>query len=817
MDTDRNLRFAVEALKAQLITAEQFVEACKLWSERGDRSMADLLADRGWLTPNARGHVDRIIGDIKNEDGLTAAFLAPRADDGISAPKHAAAAMASQAPTALAERSVPRPPPSPFDSRYARQTIHAVGGMGRIWLARDTQLNRDVALKELRPEVADDSALKSRFLREARITGQLEHPGIVPVYEVAWELDTHQPYYTMRFVRGRTLNEAAKEFHRRRFEGRADPLELVSLLSAFAAVCNTIAYAHSHRIIHRDLKGENVLLGAFGEVVVLDWGLAKSLDTPDDVQGPSILDQLGDVDNTVQGDVIGTPGFMAPEQAEGRLDRIDHRTDIFGLGAMLYEVLTGQAPFTGGDTLAVIVKAQRAEPPPPRTIWPQVPPALETACLRALAKEPTDRYQSAAELAQAVHTWQEVQRRQAEDALQRQTEILQSILNSMGEGVVVADEAGKLLLINHAAERILGRQPVGAALQESRLRVDLYLPDMVTPCPPEQRPLSRAVRGEIIDDVELYVRVPGKAGGTWMSASGRPLKDNAGQVKGGLVVVRDISERKRAEEELRRSRERFELAVRGSQDGLWDWDLQTDEVYYSPRWKSIIGYEDDEIAHHINEWEVRLHPDERERVVAANVAHINGATPYYEYEYRLRHKDGSYRWILARGVALRDAKGKAYRMAGSHVDVTARKQAERALQESEERYDRIIAVLQVGIVVIDATGTIAACNPSAERILGLSAEQIKGRSLLDAPWQAIHEDGSPFPQESFPALAALRTGRPCGNAVMGIARPDGVVTWIASNAQPLFHANEPAPYAVVTSLEDITACMQTARVADDSR
>src|SRR5262249_47740222 len=149
----------------------------------------------------------------------------------------------------------------------------------------------------------------------------------------------------------------------------------------------------------------------------------------------SIAVQLDDVAKTVSGDVIGTPGFMAPEQAEGQLDRIDQRTDIFGLGAMLYEVLTGQAPFTGGDTLAGVIKTHRAQAPPPRAIWPQVPPALEAACLRALAKDPADRYQSAAELAQAVHTWQEVQRRQAEEALQRQTAILQSILNSMGEGV----------------------------------------------------------------------------------------------------------------------------------------------------------------------------------------------------------------------------------------------------------------------------------------------------------------------------------------------------------------------------------------------
>src|SRR5436189_4016801 len=135
-------------------------------------------------------------------------------------------------------------------------------------------------------------------------------------------------------------------------------------------------------------------------------------------------------------------------------------------------------------------------------------------------------------------------------------------------------------------------------------------------------------------------------------------------------------QRRQAEEELLRSQERFELAVRGSQDGLWDWDPRTGEIYYSPRWKSILGYEDHEIAQRIEEWEQRLHPEDRERVLAANRAHIEGATPHYECEYRLRHKNGTYRWILARGVALRNAAGTAYRVAGSHVDITERKQAE---------------------------------------------------------------------------------------------------------------------------------------------
>jgi PAS domain S-box-containing protein len=230
------------------------------------------------------------------------------------------------------------------------------------------------------------------------------------------------------------------------------------------------------------------------------------------------------------------------------------------------------------------------------------------------------------------------------------------------------------------------------------------------------------------------------------------------------VVFRNITERKRVEEELLRSRERFELAVRGSQDGLWDWDLHTGDVYYSPRWKGILGYEDREIAHRIEEWERRLHPDEREQVIAANEAHAKGMTPHYEYEYRLRHKDGSYRWILARGVALRDAAGKAYRMAGSHVDITDRKQAEEeregllmrereartqaeaavrvaeeareALRVSEEQY-RSLADLLPGVVwTARPEGAIDYANQFWTKFTGMTLEQTQGSGWA----AALHPD-----------------------------------------------------------------------------
>jgi PAS domain S-box-containing protein len=166
----------------------------------------------------------------------------------------------------------------------------------------------------------------------------------------------------------------------------------------------------------------------------------------------------------------------------------------------------------------------------------------------------------------------------------------------------------------------------------------------------------------------------------------------------------EVEQRVRIERELSKSRERFELAVHGSQDGLWDWDLETNEVYYSPRWKSMLGYEDHEISNRLEEWERRLHPEERAQVLAANYAHIAGSTPHYESEFRLQHKDGSYRWILSRGVALYDGHGKAYRMAGSHADLTERKQMEAALRQANDRLDLAVRGSSVAIWENDLAG-----------------------------------------------------------------------------------------------------------------
>jgi WD40 repeat protein len=290
------------------------------------------------------------------------------------------------------------------------------GGIGRVLLAFDEDLGREVALKELLAEPRTEGAATdgtttaseskrsadaaARLLREARVTGQLEHPNIVPVYELGCNAGGNL-YYTMKMVRGRTLTAALAE--RRRLDDR------LRLLGHFVDLCQAIAYAHSRGVIHRDIKPENVMLGEFGETVVLDWGLAKARGA-EDIRGSKMereIQLLQDAasGHTVDGTAIGTPAYMSPEQAEGRLDAIDERSDVWSLGAVLYEILTGRPPYTGATAYEVLKQALSQPVPPLTETCPQAPLELAAVCRRALQRDPDYRYQSARELAAEVEAY----------------------------------------------------------------------------------------------------------------------------------------------------------------------------------------------------------------------------------------------------------------------------------------------------------------------------------------------------------------------------------------------------------------------------
>jgi serine/threonine protein kinase len=284
------------------------------------------------------------------------------------------------------------------------------GGISRVYVAHDEELNREVALKQLRRRYADEPRSRSLFLFEAEVTAGLEHPGVVPVYGLGQHADG-RAFFTMRLIRGESLKEAVKRFHRPEGPAEGWASGLRRLLDRLVDACYTVAYAHRRGIIHRDLTPGNIMLGQHGETLVIDWGLAKSLGRPapgdegDSRSSDPWPVSARDLAATRVGQTVGTTWYMSPEQASGRPDELGPATDIYALGATLYMCLTGRAPFEGSDEDAVQKQVQQGAFPRPRQIYRRIAPTLEAICLKAMAMEPEARYASPLDLGDDIARW----------------------------------------------------------------------------------------------------------------------------------------------------------------------------------------------------------------------------------------------------------------------------------------------------------------------------------------------------------------------------------------------------------------------------
>ena len=290
----------------------------------------------------------------------------------------------------------------------------------------------------------------------------------------------------------------------------------------------------------------------------------------------------------------------------------------------------------------------------------------------------------------------------------------------------------------------------------------------------------------------------------WFRGSGDPIYADDGTFKGYRGVSQDITLSHTAEEALRESERRWIMAMEAAGHGVWDWNGRTDKLYYSHRWKQMLGYADAEIGDTLAEWQDRVHPDDVVAALAELERHERGDTPLYRSEHRVRCKDGTYKWLLDLGtVTERDAAGKALRMIGTHTDLTWQHEIRDKLEESEEVYRSLVSALSEGVLIVDANGRVQGCNPSAERILGLSQEGILADGML-REGRTLYPDGLPYPPELLPSARTLATGVSCQGVILGRFRPNGDVVWLEMNSEPLRHAVSHRLMGAVVSFTDVT-------------
>ncbi len=420
---DLNLLLGILALQMDFINRDQLIAAMHAWVLDKSKSLGDVLVAQGVLAPKRLTLLESLVEEHLHQHGNDAGrSLAAVGASGVaqaalaqvddSSVRETLSILLGEPSACLepgAEKTTAYQPVTVLGLRYRALRPHAQGGLGEVFVARDEELHREVALKQILRRFAHDPVSRARFVLEAEVTGNLEHPGVVPVYGFG-QYEDGRPYYAMRFVQGESLRAAIRHYHRTEQAGTGHgSLAFRKLLASFVAVCQTIHYAHSRGVLHRDLKPDNVMLGRYGETLVVDWGLAKPLDRPTADAERSLADQLlrpasSGEPQTITGSALGTPAYMSPEQAAGRLDQLTTATDIYSLGATLYCLLTDRAPFEG-ETAEVLPRVQEGEFPPPRAVNRHVPAALEAICLRAMALRPRERYRSARDLAEDVEHW----------------------------------------------------------------------------------------------------------------------------------------------------------------------------------------------------------------------------------------------------------------------------------------------------------------------------------------------------------------------------------------------------------------------------
>ncbi len=372
--------------------------------------MSEITPLRGRLAPILGDRLDALWGRFREDepDGDATLFVARLRRDGhLTDDEVCEVFLRGEVTITLSDATSGAASEKPASTRYTELSRLGAGAMGEVVLATDPELRRQVALKRLHPHLTRDPALIRRFRTEAQITAQLDHPAIMPVFSFEVEADGTLAY-AMKLIRGRTLDDVLHEARVAHQEGALpDGLSLRARLEIFLAVCDAMAYAHARGVIHRDLKPENIMVGAFHEVTVMDWGIAKLASNPDDPASSLDAGAGGPGDRTRVGVAIGTPCYMSPEQAQGQNPTLDARSDQYALGLMLHEIVSLRRANMAEDVRVIVRRAQQGtrDALRPYSKLETVPRELRAIIGKACAKRPDDRYADVSALADDVRRY----------------------------------------------------------------------------------------------------------------------------------------------------------------------------------------------------------------------------------------------------------------------------------------------------------------------------------------------------------------------------------------------------------------------------
>ena len=414
--SDKNLLFALIAQHNGYITMEQFFEAAAVWNREPKRDLGEVLVEKKFLDEVERFNIQGIVEDrLRRQGGVdnTLSFIIESGSvpQGDSLPEDWKSKI--EAITQVIRDKTPPNPPN-FGApetdlgthRYIIRNTLGHGGQGYVWEAIDTELNRKVAIKNIVPSLSSDPIHQELLIDEARKTGKLGHPGIPPVFDIGKDADG-KPYFTMQLISGGKLSERYGNLKYESISRSEFVKQIRPLLRHLIAACNTVEFAFdTEAVIHRDLKPANIMVNRYGETVVMDWGMGKIVNDSSQISDDAssvlfipISPGSGSEERTSVGTIKGTTAFMSPEQARAENDRLDHRTDVYGLGAILYWILTGLAPHKG--TRDALPNIQQNRFPRPSQARPSlsIPPELEAICLKAMAAQPEDRYRKSGQMA----------------------------------------------------------------------------------------------------------------------------------------------------------------------------------------------------------------------------------------------------------------------------------------------------------------------------------------------------------------------------------------------------------------------------------